>query len=108
MQIAPWLSAAFLSVALSGSAFAQAQPVAPTNQASKALAITPSDTVDLPGGVTLGLYNGAASACNIAMILEQDTASLIWSNVATGITHPWRVKRVLATGTTCTGLRAAY
>lgn len=78
------------------------------NQATRSAAVTPSDSVDLPGGVTIGLFNGAASACAIAMILQADSAAVTWSNVPAGATLPVRAKRVNATGTTCTGMVALY
>ena len=74
------------------------------NQARKALAVTPSDTVDLTLGPTRGLYNGGAAACAIAMILADDTAAVTLSNVPAGVFMPVRAKRVMATNTACTGI----
>ena len=74
------------------------------NQARKALAVTPSDTVDLTLGPTRGLYNGGAAACAIAVILADDTAAVTLSNVAAGSFMPIRAKRVMATNTVCTGI----
>jgi len=98
---------------LSTMAVADAPPTSPTNQAFKALAVTTSDTTDLPGGVTLGLYNGNSTACNITMTLQNDTGTAVtsgtlWANVASGFTIPARVKRVFATGTNCGNLLALY
>lgn len=74
------------------------------NQARKALAVTPSDTVDLTLGPTRGLYNGGAAACAIAVILADDTAAVTLSNVSAGTFMPIRAKRVMATNTVCTGI----
>jgi len=93
---------------LTGPVFAQAQPVSPTNQASKARAVTPSDTVNLPGGISLGIFIGTATACNIAMILQNDTTAVTWGNVQSGSVLPARAKRVMSANTTCTGILALY
>lgn len=86
-------------------ALAQAGPPGEViNQARKALAITPSDTVDLTLGPTRGVYNGAAAACAIAVILADDTAAVTLSGVPSGTFLPIRAKRVMATNTTCTGI----
>jgi hypothetical protein len=85
------------------TAWGQAGPPAEViNQSRKALAITPSDTVDLALGPTRGLYNGAAAACAIAMILADDTAAVTFAAVPSGTFLPVRAKRVMATNTVCT------
>ena len=74
------------------------------NQARKALAVTPSDTVDFTLGPTRGLYNGGAAACAIAMILADDTAAVTFAAVPSGTFLPVRAKRVMTTNTVCTGI----
>jgi hypothetical protein len=88
-----------------GTAWAQVGPPNEViNQARKALAVTPSDTVDLTLGPTRGLYNGGAAACAIAVILADDTAAVTFAAVPSGTFLPIRAKRVMATNTVCTGI----
>jgi len=92
----------FLLVAT--AAWAQVGPPGEViNQGRKALAVTPSDTVDLTLGPTRGIYGGG-TACNLAVILADDTAAVTLAGVAAGAFMPLRVKRVMATNTTCTGI----
>jgi hypothetical protein len=72
----------------------------PTTPATRAVAITPSDSVDL-ANVTRSLYCGGSGA--IALItMGGDTVT--FSNVQAGQILPIRVSRVLATGTTAANL----
>lgn len=88
-----------------GGAWGQAGPPGEViNQARKALAVTPSDTVDLTLGPTRALYNGGAAACAIAVILADDTAAVTLAAVPSGTFMPIRAKRVMATNTVCTGI----
>ncbi len=67
-------------------------------------AITPNDGTDLPADEwTRGLYVGVAG--DVAVIMVGDTASVVIPALAAGVLHPIRVRRVLATGTTATGIR---
>ena len=66
-----------------------------------AFAITPNDSTDLSQPIR-GLYVGATG--NVVVIFEGDTANVTLTGVAGGIVHPFAIKRVLATGTTATGL----
>lgn len=107
------LRAAFaaLSIIIGTAAAARAQvpPVMPTNQAQSAIAVSPSDTVDLPNGITLGVFNGNATACNIAITAMKDGATATtWANVQSGAVLPVRAKRIWATNTTCSNLLALY
>ena len=96
---------ALLLALLPAAAHGQAGPPNEViNQARKALAVTPSDTVDLTLGATRGLYNGGAAACAIAVILADDTAAVTLSAVPSGTFMPIRAKRVMATNTACTGI----
>ena len=68
--------------------------------ASRAFAITPSDSTDLATPAR-SLYVGTAG--NLSVILVGDTAAVTFTNVQAGY-HPIRVKRIRATGTTATGI----
>lgn len=69
--------------------------------ARAAFAITPHDTNDL--AITpRALWTGAGGT--IVCILADDSAEVTFSDVAAGCILPIRAKRVLATGTTATGL----
>ncbi len=59
-------------------------------------AVIPSDTEDLPA-VSRGVYLGTAGDISVVM---KDGSSLVWKNLAAGIVYPFRVSRILATGTT--------
>jgi hypothetical protein len=75
--------------------------------ARNAEAVTPSDSADLPT-VARGLYTGAGG--NIAVYMEGDDSntSVAFASAAAGITLPIRVRRVLSTGTTATGIVALW
>jgi hypothetical protein len=79
-------------------------PAEVINQARKAATITPSDTVDLVQGATRFVYLPQATACNIAVIFVDDTVAITLAiPVSTNPDFiPMRVKRVMATNTTCT------
>lgn len=73
--------------------------------ASSALAVTPSDTVNFPGGACRGLYVGVTG--NVAVV---DTTGVVvtYTAVAAGIVHPIRATRINATNTTATSILALY
>jgi hypothetical protein len=68
--------------------------------ATAAFTITPSDTLDLPE-VTRAVYIGASGALAVRMSSGQ---TITFSGVIGGSTLPIRIDRVLATGTTATGV----
>jgi len=68
-------------------------------------AVTPDDDHDLPDGVTRGLYVGASGDVTMTM---SDGTIVTRVDVAAGITHPWQVVRVWASGTDATGIIADY
>lgn len=70
--------------------------------ASAAAAITPDDVADL-AHATRALYVGQGGALAVRM-LSGDEVTL--AEVQTGMIYPLRVTRVLATGTTASGLVA--
>lgn len=80
------------------------------NSARKTAAITPSDTVDLVLGPTRFVYVSQAAACNLAVILADDSAAVTLA-VPAGSANaflPIRAKRVMATNTTCTPIMGMW
>ena len=71
-----------------------------SSPAERIEAITPSDTNDLQA-VTRAI--NVATAGTLAVITANGETSDVY--VAAGITFPLRVRRVLSTGTTATGIR---
>lgn len=76
------------------------------NQGYSSIAITPNDTTKI--AVTRAIYNGNASACNINMQLNGDSAAIVWSNVPSGAVLPVQAVLVKNASTTCTNLIAIY
>jgi hypothetical protein len=68
--------------------------------------ITPSDTVNLPGGVTEGIWIGGAG--NIAVVMQNNVMPVVLTAVPAGAWLPLAAKRINATGTTATALVALY
>ena len=75
-----------------------------TRQVAFTQAVTPSDSEDLPGGVTRAL-----------MVGEDGDVSVIYANgledtiyLLSGVVHPIQVARIKSTGTTATNIKAAY
>lgn len=66
--------------------------------------VTPSDGTDLP---TLPRALMVASGGDVAVILKDGT-SLTLPGLATGVIYPVRAARILATGTTATGIKGLY
>lgn len=75
--------------------------ISDTRSSISGFAITPNDGVDLATN-TRGIYVGGAG--NVAVILEDDTASVTFVAPPVGSVLPIRARRVLATGTTATNL----
>jgi len=69
--------------------------------ATQAFAITPSDSTDL-AQVTRAIYTGTGG--DITCILADDTSSVTFQFVPAGAILPLRVKRILSTGTTSSGM----
>ena len=72
--------------------------------AATAEEITPNDSADITNGFTKGVWVGGTGDLRVIMI--NDTAAVTFTNVQGGSLLPIRVKRVLATGTTATGIVA--
>ena len=72
-------------------------------------AVTPSDSQDVPSPNRVrGLYVGTSG--DVAVIMLGDVAEevKILPSLAAGIWHSMNVKRVMAAGTTATGIRVGY
>lgn len=100
-----------LGLAVTAGALAQQTPSPPTgqavfNQGRSARAVTPSDTTILNG--TRAIFNGGASACNIALILAQDSAAVTFANVQAGEILPVTAIKVMSTNTSCSNIVALY
>ena len=71
--------------------------------ATRAAAVTPSDTADLTNSGFL--YVGASGNVKVD---TSDGDTVTFTDLAAGIVHPIRVKRVYSTGTTATSILAVY
>lgn len=71
--------------------------------ASRLAVVSPSDTTDLPLGVTRGLYVGGSG---LLCVLDASGARADFETPG-GLYHPIRISRVLTT-TTATGIVALY
>lgn len=102
-----WRVLAFL-LALLGPAAAQTIPAgeAVLNQGLASAAVTPSNTVFLIP--TRFIFIGQATACNVALRLDRDSAAVTWTDVQAGEILPVAAIQVLSTGTTCTGIVAVW
>lgn len=70
----------------------------------KAVAVTPSDSATFTA--CRGVYVGTAG--DLVVLFSGDTANVTLKNVVAGVTHPWSVTRVAATGTTATNIVVVY
>ena len=73
--------------------------------ATDATSITPSDSTDLAGGATKGLYIGGAGNVKVDMA---DGTTITFTALSAGIIHPISAKRVYVTDTTATLILAVY
>jgi hypothetical protein len=69
-------------------------------------AVTPSDTIDLPGGTCRAIWAGVAG--NVAIIAADDSAAVTLKGVPAGQWTPVQAKRVMSTNTTATDIVAGY
>ncbi len=81
--------------------------VGPDWPATRLRAVTPADGTDLPDGICRALFVGTSG--DIVMIAGEDEVgdTVTLPGVAAGIL-PVSTKRVLATGTTASGIIALY
>lgn len=70
----------------------------------KAVAVTKSDSTVIPA--TRGLFVGTAG--DLVVLFAGDTATVTLKNVAAGVTHPWSVTQVHATGSTAADIVGIY
>lgn len=77
--------------------------------ASKSMAVTPSNTVDLSynSGKVITRGISVTVAGNITY-LNSDGDSQVFAAAAAGVIHPIAAKRIMATGTTATGISAHW
>lgn len=71
-----------------------------TSPSGHCLAVTASDTVDIATGPTRGIL--VKTAGDYVLILADDGTSQVTVNLAAGVVHPIRVKRVYSTGSAST------
>jgi len=72
-----------------------------------ALAVTPSNTVDLLN-FTRGIYVGVAGDVKVKMAGARGDEDVTFVGLAAGIIHPMVVKRIFATGTAATSIVAVF
>lgn len=75
-----------------------------TGPATILKSVVPSDTADLPDGASRSLYVTGAGALSVVDTVG-NTVTLV---SGAGQYHPVRVARILASGTTATGIVALY
>lgn len=78
------------------------------NQGRSFVAVTPSDGADLAIAPTRGIIVAGSAACVLAIRGADDGTTTTNVTVAPGVAHPFQIKRVMATNTTCTGIVAIY
>lgn len=79
--------------------------------AAGAVAVTPSNTVNIPSGACRALYIGGPSTgiyADVAVLPAGYSTSVVFKNVPVGSILPVNAARVLATGTTATDIVALY
>lgn len=76
-----------------------------SSSAAGLYAVTPND-VNVLTPLPRALYVGVAG--NVAVVAEDNTASVVFVAVAAGQILPVRAKRVLSTGTTASSIVAMY
>lgn len=86
------------------TAFASGRAASATAPSDRFVPIAPDDAADLPGGLTRSLFVGGAGDLRLRDVHGNE--AIIASQA--GQYHPLRVARVLAAGTTATGLVALY
>lgn len=74
--------------------------------ASRLVAVTASNTVNLPDGVCRALWVGGAG--NVAVVAEGNTSAVTIVGVPAGTILPIRTRRVNSTNTTATEIVALY
>ncbi len=80
-------------------------PEASVRAADDMVNVTPSDTVDLPGGVCRGLYVGVSGNVNL---ITPSGVTIVIVGLAAGIVHPIRASRIKSTNTNASSIVAVY
>lgn len=75
-----------------------------TRQVAYTVPVTPSNSTDLGLGATRALMVGTDG--NVAVVYPNGMEDTIY--LLAGIVHPIQVARIKSTGTTATGVKAAY
>jgi len=81
------------------------QTIAEPGAYKHAVAVTPDDGADLPGGPCKGLYIGVAG--NITVDMGSGSQTVLFTAVPIGV-FPIVVQRVNASGTAASGIVALY
>jgi hypothetical protein len=94
----------FLLIAGISFAYAQSRPQGngTLNQAIQARLLVKSDSTTYQ--FTRGLFIGDATACNVAILFEKDTAPVTFTNVQSGALLPFSVTKLMSSGTSCTAV----
>lgn len=77
-----------------------------SSQARGALAVTPSDTVDIPSPYAKALYIGVAGDITVLPINAKDTGDAVLFKAHPVGYMPVQVRRVMSTGTAATNIVA--
>lgn len=82
----------------------QARSLSEPGPVSALRSVTPSDTVDLADGTCRGFH------CNVAgnVAFHDFTGNAVTLTVLAGVSYPYSASRILAAGTTATGIFALY
>jgi len=80
---------------------------ASSSPAKKGVAVTPSDSVNLPGGTCRALWVGNGGDVSL-MFAGPDAVAVVHKNVASGSVLPAEACRVMSTGTSATDIVAWY
>ncbi len=72
------------------------------------VAVTPSDTVDLPFGPCRGIWVGVTGNVQLTSPLDSAATSVVVPALIAGMAHPIRAKRIWNASTTATGIFAIY
>lgn len=77
-------------------------------QGSLAQAYTPTNGVDIPVEGGANVYIGGTGNLEVVMYGDSTNTAVVFNNIAEGVVHPIKVKRVLATNTTATNIVLVY
>jgi hypothetical protein len=75
------------------------------SNAADAVAVVPSDTVDLAKVPTKGIYLGVSGDVKVTL---SSGSTVTFTGLSSGVIHPIAAKRIYSTGTTATNILAVY